>query len=176
MAALILISGSNDSGKSLFAEELVSRASGSRYYIATMRPCIEENYMRIEKHRKQRSGLGFTTLELPYSLNCAADIMENSVVLLEDVSNLLANVIFEKGGSAKSVFDEICELQNRCRLLIAVTISGLTVDDENYDGGTMNYINELNNINKMLFERADAAVKMHGGIPIYEKGDINAII
>lgn len=182
MAALILISGSNDSGKSLFAEKLAARTPGERYYIATMKPVTEENHRRIKKHRDQRSSLGFTTLELPYSLDSAAQIKENSVVLLEDVSNLLANVIFEKGGCAEDVFNEICKLQNRCTLLIAVTISGLSGEsgesggNDNYDEGTMNYINQLNNINKMLLDRADAAVKMSSGIPIFEKGDINDII
>ena len=89
MAVLVLISGSNNSGKSVYAEQLIARTSGSRYYIATMRPCTEDNHRRIEKHRAQRKGLGFETLECPCQIG-DAPISADGVVLLEDVSNLLA--------------------------------------------------------------------------------------
>lgn len=50
MGTLIMISGANGSGKSRYAERIVARTTGERYYIATMRPCSEENLQRIEKH------------------------------------------------------------------------------------------------------------------------------
>ena len=48
MGKLIVVSGPNESGKSAFAESLMSRIPGQRYYIATMVPQTEENYRRIE--------------------------------------------------------------------------------------------------------------------------------
>lgn len=168
MGILILISGSNNSGKSLFAEQLIAQTSGERYYIATMHPCTEDNYRRIEKHRRQRAGLGFQTLECPYQIQ-NAPISGKSVVLLEDVSNLLANVLFEKKGDADSVFLDICSLLNRCRVLVAVTISGLHADG--YDEKTSDYINRLNTMNQKLFDRAAVAVTMEEQIPRYQKGE-----
>ena len=53
MGKLILVCGANSSGKSLYAEELVSRTTGPRYYVATMLRNFEENHARIEKHQKQ---------------------------------------------------------------------------------------------------------------------------
>ena len=99
MGTLIMISGANGSGKSRYAERIVARTAGERYYIATMRPCSEENLQRIEKHREQRKDLQFTTLECPYQVGAAA-VERDGVVLLEDVSNLLANAMFERGGTA----------------------------------------------------------------------------
>ena len=61
MGALILVAGANGSGKSLFAEELVEKTWGDRYYIATMAPQTEENFQRVEKHRRQREHLAFGT-------------------------------------------------------------------------------------------------------------------
>ena len=90
MGTLIMISGANGSGKSRYAERIVARTAGERYYIATMRPCSEENLQRIEKHREQRKDLQFTTLECPYQVGAAA-VERDGVVLLEDVSNLLAD-------------------------------------------------------------------------------------
>ena len=114
MGTLIMISGANGSGKSRYAERIVARTAGERYYIATMRPCSEENLQRIEKHREQRKDLQFTTLECPYQVGAAA-VERDGVVLLEDVSNLLANAMFERGGDEASVYADIEALCSRCR-------------------------------------------------------------
>ena len=167
MAMLVLVSGSNNSGKSLFAEQLVAHTTGKRYYVATMIPCTDDNAQRIERHRKQRQNLGFQTLECPYQVG-TAPLVENSVVLLEDVSNLLANTMFGTGNNADSVFLDICNLLNRCRMLVAVTISGLHADG--YDAETASYINSLKEINRRLLERATVAITMQNRIPFYQKG------
>ena len=106
MGTLILVAGENGSGKSRCAENIVAQTTGRRYYIATMQPCSEENLRRVEKHRRQRRDLRFTTLELPHRVGAAA-VENGSVMLLEDVSNLLANVMFERGGNEESVYGDI---------------------------------------------------------------------
>lgn len=87
MGTLILVAGENGSGKSRCAENIVAQTTGRRYYIATMQPCSEENLRRVEKHRRQRRDLRFTTLELPHRVGAAA-VENGSVVLLEDVSKI----------------------------------------------------------------------------------------
>ncbi len=172
MKKLILISGENNSGKSRFAESLVAKCTGKRYYIATMIPKMEENHRKIEKHKIQRAGLGFTTLELAYDL-AEFSPETDSVVLLEDVSNLLANCIFEKGRNKDEVFEDIISLSQRCKVLIAVTISG--IDVAGYDGETMMYIESINALNRKLYDEAAVAVSMVNGNPVYEKGKENDI-
>jgi len=167
MGKIILVSGANGSGKSAFAENLVQETMGRRYYIATMVAHSEENHQRIEKHRQQRKGLDFTTLELPCRVG-AASVEEGSVVLLEDASNLMANAMFEQGRNARSVCEDILALAERCRLLIVVTISGLVV--EAYSGETSDYISALQAVNDGLYERAAAAVMLEGGVPQWLKG------
>lgn len=167
MGKIILISGGNGSGKSAFAEAMVGETAGKRYYIATMVPHGEENRQRIEKHRRQRAGLGFTTLELPRHI-ADASVGERDVVLLEDVSNLMANAMFDEGRSAESVAEDILALAERCRLLFVVTISGLSA--EGYSGETSDYIAALQAVNDYLYERASAAVTLEGGAPRWQKG------
>ena len=171
MGKLILIAGANDSGKSLYGEQLAAGFDGPKFYIATMIPQTEENHLRIEKHRQQRAGMGFQTLELPYMVSDAS-VTENGVVLLEDVSNLLANAVFEKKRDMECVFRDICALRDRCRCVIAVTISGLCA--EGFDGGTTAYINALNELNQKLYDHADAAITMRDRMPHTEKGDVHA--
>lgn len=172
MGMLILVSGSNGSGKSLFAEDLVSQTQGARFYIATMVPQTEENHNRIEKHRCQRKALDFTTLEIPTQIG-DAPVTADSVVLLEDVSNLLANTVFGSGGNGEDVFAEICGLAERCSLLIAVTIADLHA--EAYEGETAAYITSLEALNKRLFDASDAAVEMKNGVACWEKGSIDIL-
>lgn len=173
MGTLILVAGENGSGKSRCAENIVAQTTGRRYYIATMQPCSEENLRRVEKHRRQRRDLRFTTLELPHRVGAAA-VESGSVVLLEDVSNLLANAMFERGGNEESVYGDIEALLSRCRVLVAVTITGLCEDG--YDGETAAYIRALNGLNQRLLVRAAAAVTMKDGQPFAEKGELNEII
>ena len=173
MGMLILISGANGSGKSRFAERIIAQTTGKRYYIATMRPCSAENWQRIEKHRRQRKDLHFTTLECPCQIG-TAEVEKDSVVLLEDVSNLLANAMFERGGDEESVYEDIEALRERCRLLVAVTITGLSV--VGYDGETAAYIRALNGLNRRLHDCAAAAVTMKNGEPFTEKGELDEII
>lgn len=172
MGKLIVISGKNDSGKSLFAENLIAKHKGKLYYIATMIPKTTDNRDRIEKHKKQRENLAFTTLELPYSLS-EIEVEKDSAILLEDVSNLLANNIFDKGIGSDGILEDILNLTAKCSLVVAVTISHLVSSD--YDGETAMYIDSLNEINEELRNRACISVIMENGKAVYEKGEENDI-
>ena len=167
MGKLLLISGGNGSGKSRYAEALISKTVGPRYYIATMEPQTEENRRRIGKHIAQRSGLNFVTLELPAHVG-TAPVTADSVVLLEDVSNLLGNTVFSAHCTPEDAWQDMLALQKRCGLLVAVTISGLS--SHGYAGETAAYIDDLNTLNRRLFDLADAAVTMKNNSPVWEKG------
>ena len=169
---MILISGGNGSGKSAYAEKLASTMSVPRYYIATMVSQSEENERRIEKHRRQRSGLGFVTIEEPCRVSRAV-IEPASLVLLEDASNLLGNMIFAEHGTKEDALQEILELQKKCRQLLVVTISGLPADA--YEGETAEYIRAMEWLNEQLFAASDVVVELHSGTPECRKGGLDEI-
>lgn len=154
---MILISGPNGSGKSAFAESLVAELPGDRYYIATMVAQSREDRERIKKHRRQRDGLGFQTIEMPWGLEKAA-VKSDGLVLVEDVSNLLGNGIFAHGGTKEDALEQILNLYRRCGVLICVTIGGLS--GKGYSGETADYIRDLNWLNSRLMEEADEAYEM----------------
>ena len=66
------------------------------YYLATMQSGDNpETRKRIERHRMMRNEKGFLTIEKSYDIQDSLDQMEQEAsVLLEDLSNLLANEIF----------------------------------------------------------------------------------
>lgn len=155
----ILIIGPNNSGKSKYAESIIGELEGnSRYYIATMIPYGEEGKARVKKHLCMRKDLNFETIEDPY-LEQTNKVLENSDVLLEDLSNLIANRMFEKGhGSSDTIVEELVLLNKKVRNLVVVSIGGIVA--EGYDADTIKYINTLNDINEKLELIVDKSVKM----------------
>lgn len=97
---MALIVGGSGSGKSALAEQLACTLSDQRVYAATMSPYGAEAQARIARHREQRNGLGFRTVECPQSLACLMRARaRHGVVLVEDLGNLVANALFATDGS-----------------------------------------------------------------------------
>ena len=152
-----LVLGPNNSGKSLYAEKLAVESGSKRIYLATMIPQNEENRLRIEKHRLQRKYKGFQTIEAGWNID-QLSVDPDSVILLEDASNLLANGMFEHSATPQQVYNLILDLAKRCRKLIIVTIAGLS--PEGYDDDTAKYICGLNWLNEKIMEIANLTVEM----------------
>ena len=97
---IVLVTGGSGCGKSTWAEKLVSALPAEkRVYIATMQVYDEESVQRVARHRAQRADKGFTTIECEKDL-ASADVPEGSVVLLEDLVNLMANEMFGGGDTS----------------------------------------------------------------------------
>jgi len=172
----VLILGPNGSGKSAYAEKLAARLStGALYYIATMVPHGDEGQARVEKHRKQREDMGFVTVERPADVSWIL-LPPDATVLLEDVSNLLGNALFDgkRGGSGDSVFADITAMCAKCLAAVLVSIDGLAAQPE-YDDETRGYIDALNRLNGRLSDFADTVITMRGGTPVFVKGDAYAL-
>ena len=106
---LTLVTGGSGSGKSAFAEDRVlSFGDAQRIYIATMHPFDEESHKRIERHQKMRAGKGFETIERYTELDELL-IPKDCVVLLECMSNLVANEMFREDGFHPEVAEKITE-------------------------------------------------------------------
>lgn len=160
----VLVLGANGSGKSEYAERIIELLPrGARYYIATMIPYGEEGRRRVEKHRKQREDRAFITLERPFNVS-EIQLPQGANVLLEDVSNLLSNRMFDENGDGRGgdVFADITELCGKCANAVLVSIDGLQWKSD-YSDETREYIDSLNKINEQLFDFADVVIKMQNG-------------
>lgn len=165
---LICIYGGNSSGKSCFAESLVSKSSDPRYYVATLIPYGESGAKRVEKHIRQRAGLRFQTIESPY-LEGLSLIPEDGIVLLEDLSNLLANWIFVRKGDWKQAISDVLALSQRVKELYVVCISGYRGED--FSGETADYVEAMAYANRALAAKADVVYEMINGQPYLRKGE-----
>jgi len=170
---LTLIIGGAGSGKSLFAEALLQKCAGPRLYIATMQPLDAESRRRIARHRLQREGKGFLSLECYTGLKGAAEKLPfYGGILLECAGNLLANELFSpEGGGAPAVREGIQALRQRCFELIVVTnevFSGGT----DYEGDTLHWLWELAMLNRALAGEAERVVEVICGCPNVLKGQL----
>lgn len=193
---ITLVTGGSGSGKSAYAESLLSSCEGIRYYIATMQIYDAEGEKKVERHRKLRAGKGFLTIESPINVGkiqfaCAGKAeqaqyrqeaemkvqgnAEKKSALLECMSNLTANEMFTKDGikSAEEVVGKIVsEMQTLSQKLdnLVIVTNNVFEDGVIYDAGTMEYLRALGRINAALARLADRVAEVVVGIPVELKG------
>lgn len=170
---IVLVTGGSGSGKSAFAEDKVlSFGEARRIYIATMYPFDMESKKRISRHRNMRAGKGFETVECYTNLKELL-LPKDSVVLLECMSNLAANEMFQKDGAKESTVEEILEgvreIAGHVRHLVIVT-NEIFSEAALYEGETETYRKYLGEINRRIGEMADQVYEVVYGIPLCVKG------
>ena len=118
---VIFVSGGSGSGKSDFAESLIT---GSEYekrtYIATMRVWDDEGRKRVQRHRALRRDKGFDTIEC--DVNLGGIEPPGGAVLLEDLTNLFMNEFFEPDAKdvLRRVERDLQRLADTSKLLVIV--------------------------------------------------------
>lgn len=169
---LTVITGGSASGKSAYAEDLVlSWGPAQRIYIATMYPFDEESEKRISRHQNMRRGKGFQTVECYTGLE-QIQVPSCACVLLECMSNLTANEMFQEGGAGErtveAVMNGIVRLERQAARLCVVT-NEIFSDWQPYDRETKRYQKYLGEINCRMAQMARQVVEVVYGIPIYRK-------
>lgn len=163
---LALVSGGSGSGKSAFAESLVTaEANPRRLYIATMRVWDAEGERRVERHRRLRAGKGFRTVECPVELE-HCPIENGQTILLEDLSNLVMNEYY--GGNAATA---IARIESAIAALaeenfVVVVTNEMASDGIAYPDETRRFLALMAELNRRLARRAQQVWEVVCGIPI----------
>ena len=170
----ILVTGGSGSGKSLLAEQISFRLKRIPfYYLATMQVWDAECEARIARHREQRAGRGFQTVEVPVHLAEKAMTLElGGTALLDCISNLTANEQFGENASdtVQAVVDGVLAVQKRMMHLVIVT-NEVCSDVPPEDPSMQAYLQNMGRINCILAKRADVVIEVCSGIPILWKGE-----
>ena len=171
---ITLITGGSGSGKSAYAESVITGFGDfERIYIATMYPFDEESFRRIERHRNMRKEKKFTTVE------CYTDLKKLQLpsgcnILLECMSNLVANEMYREDGAGKetvsAVWSGVRHLAKTASNLVIVT-NEIFSDGIDYDPETIRYQNYLGEINRKIASLADQVTEVVYGIPVRVKGE-----
>ncbi len=163
----IFITGGCKNGKSTFAEKIVKNMREENlplYYIATMEPKDEEDRDRIKRHRKDREGFGFYTVEIPVNIeNCLNMCNKRGTFLLDSITALYANEMFCKDGSVnenaykKVTKDLIYTIKNLEKIVL---VSDYIFSDANiYEDLTEKYRMGLGHIHKEVAKSCDVVIE-----------------
>lgn len=166
----VLVTGGEKCGKSLYAEHLFQSFPGKKFYLATMQPDCEAALETIARHRAQRKNKGFETIERYFDI-ADIDIPSGSGVLLEDVVNLCANLLFddEPLRAKETIIQGVDSLRKRAELLVIVS-NQVTADAERYSRETECYRRLLGEVNAYIAACADTVVECVFSIPVFRKG------
>lgn len=120
---LIFVSGGSRSGKSHYAEMRAAKLSGQRTYIATCPIIDDEMRQRIAKHRQERSGQGWMTVEEPVELiQALRNCHESSVVLVDCLTLWINNLLYHAESRQETVCEE--DVADLCRQVAEVGREG----------------------------------------------------
>ena len=167
------IYGGVSSGKSEYAEELISREFNKKIYLATMENTGEYAGKRVEKHLLQREGKGFFTIEEPRHIK-DLNIDEDDNILLEDLTNLLSNNLFNEAGLknnfkeiTEEIFSDIITLKSRCNSVFIVG-NDIFSTERNQSKELDIFIDCLYSLHTKIIEVADRVIEVVYGLP-YDK-------
>ena len=145
---------------------------GDRVYLAAMRPFGREGEERVKKHRAQRAGKGFQTVECYEGFESVADDprIAGATVLLECLGNVVANDLFSEGESmgAVGVADAIGSIARTARHLVVVgnEVGG---DGVEYSAETREYQRVLGAVARDVAQRSDLVIECVAGCPVVLK-------
>ncbi len=173
---ITLVTGGSASGKSEYAEDLAcelhrKNKNAPFYYIATMQAFDTEAQEKIRRHKEMRKEKGFVTKECFLGLK-DLELPKGSIVLLDCISNLVANEMFDLEGAKEDtvvhVMEGIRKLHTDCRHAVIVT-NEVFGDKSNYSKETMEYIKCLGDINRQMAALCKRVVEVVYGIPVIHK-------
>ena len=175
----IFISGGCKNGKSYYAHNLAkAQQLRSLYYIATMKSVDAEDDERIRRHRLDREGLGFITIEQAVDIEkitCNCDC-EGSF-LLDSLTALLANEMFHSDGTvndsaAEKITKGLVQLTNNIKDIVMVS-DYIYSDAFLYDPLTEKYRRALADIDRSAAEVCDVVLEIvYANVIVHKGGEI----
>ena len=176
MKKIILITGGQRSGKSMYAEQLALRMTDNPIYMATSRIWDDEFRHRVEMH-KSRRGPQWDNIEEEKFLN--KHNVEGRVVVVDCVTLWATNFFFDLQSEIKSAKQEakhvertLDELKKEFDKFTAQQATFIFVTNEIGSGGVSDnaiqrkFTDVEGWMNQYIAERADQVILMVSGIPL----------
>jgi adenosylcobinamide kinase/adenosylcobinamide-phosphate guanylyltransferase len=171
LPGLTLVLGGAASGKSAFAEALVTRTGRGRIYLATAQAFDDEMRTKIDRHQRMR-GEGWRTLEAPLDLGRAlATISGDQAVLLDCATMWLSNQMLAENDLPQAEAELMAGLALCSAPVVIVSNEvGLSVVPEN--ALARRFRQAQGELNQKLAAKAGLVVNVIAGLPQVLKGDL----
>ena len=164
---IIMVTGGQRSGKSVFAENMALEKSPHPTYLATARIFDEEMERRVKIHQNRRSAK-WRNLEAPLSIE-ALKFYPNEVVLIDCLTLWATNWLFEKKENAD---EALSALKSQIEFLIEAGTIFIIVTNEIGLGGVSSnalqrkFADLQGMINQYVSSIADEVYMVISGIPV----------
>lgn len=168
---LTLVIGGARSGKSAFAERLITDSSRPRRYIATAEAWDDEMRDRIARHREDR-GQAWTTVEAPLDLAAAlSEVPQDEAVLIDCATLWLTNHLLADHDLAAETSGLLAALAACPAPVVMVSNeTGWGIVPEN--ALARRFRDEQGRLNQRLATRAGLVVTVIAGLPLVLKGSL----
>lgn len=166
---LTLVIGGARSGKSAFAESLVTATGRPRRYIATAEAWDDEMRDRVARHRSQR-GPAWTTVEAPLDLAAALSQAQPAEAVLVDCATLwLTNHLLADHDLSAEAAQLLAALAGcKAPVVIVSNETGWGIVPEN--ALARRFRDEQGRLNQRLAAEAGLVVTVIAGLPLVLKG------
>jgi len=164
---LTLVLGGARSGKSRYAEGLVTRLPAPWVYVATAQAFDEEMRGRIAEHRDRRAP-GWRTVEAPLELAAALRDAGDAPVLVDCLTLWLSNLMLGDADLAAAVTTLEAALERAAPTVLVSNEVGLGIVPDN--PLARRFRDEAGRLHQRLAARAGRVVFMVAGLPVFVKG------
>ena len=171
LPGLTIVLGGAASGKSAFAEQLVSGTGRGRVYLATAQAMDQEMQEKINKHKEMR-GNGWRTIEAPLDVGRElAAISGDQAVLLDCATMWLSNHFMAENDLAEAEANLMAGLALCSAPVVVVSNEvGQSVVPDTALG--RNFREAQGQLNQKLAARAGLVVNVIAGLPQVLKGEL----
>ena len=185
-ATVTFISGGARSGKSSYAERLLTNQTAGRLvYIASGVASDEEMKQRINQHKEDRRHANWHTIEQPKNLHEVLPFLKpGDLVLWDCLTTWLANELYEgyedgtpcvhRPGCLENKQKQLLHTIQKMKEVVAhlVIVSNEVLDEwPQYEEETEIYRQTIGTLHQQIVNVADNAIEMDHGIPIVWKGE-----
>ena len=177
MARVILITGGSRSGKSRQAQGIAEEEGNRKVFVATCPRVDAEMAARIERHREERAGKGWETVEETVDLVGVLARIAGDAVLVDCLTLWINNLLFAGEPSAELVDEDWVEarcgeLLEVCRgrqgtVVFVTNEVGLGIVPDN--PLARRYRDLVGRCNQVMARGADRVIFMVSGLPLILK-------
>jgi adenosylcobinamide kinase / adenosylcobinamide-phosphate guanylyltransferase len=163
-ASVSLVLGGARSGKSRFAEGLLSSHVGRRIYLATAEPGDEEMRARIRDHQARRAGR-WRTIEAPLDIAAVIATARQQAILLDCLTLWLANSM-AAGRDIDRATEELCAALDKIVAPVVIVSNEVGLGIVPESPLARDFRDRAGHLNQAVAARADRVFFLAAGLPL----------
>lgn len=171
MGRIIMVTGGQRSGKSLFAEKKTLELSSSPFYLATSRIWDDEFRQRVSIHQARRNDQWTTIEEEKY---LSQHSWNGKTVLLDCVTLWLTNFFcdneFDKHKALQEATQEWEQLMLQKEVTWVIVTNEIGLGGISAETSSRNFCDLQGSMNQIIAQSADEVYWVISGIPVKIKG------